>query len=465
MVNLDYRVSMTRSFLNLVALLVLLGLASCATKQPPPRPVPQPFAARTSTLSITNGLKVLSEITLPGGFVPAPNHPPMWLQEGDEIGLVGKVGPDTVVLGYSGKDWRTARILAADSGAAAAEQGRIVDVAVSPNSLTLASAVVVPGARRLDVIIRDLIAVGPGNPIASFDGDFDSATLSWINNSTIALALRAHPEPQPAPQPAVEDEEAEPPPKPADGLQFVVVTGAASVVPVDLKCAMSPLSWSPGGAYAIGQGDSEAPPILINRRTSQCLRFGTVGPVHVLDWDTDREGVFLYVAPDQSGRSSGIYRHSIEDGTDKLIAVSSGAAAMSNAGETIVLGNQKLTFGIAIERPTEPLLAQVAVSDPDQQQIALKGLGFDTTAPMLAASTMTYSHGQDEVAIQTFAPGEPAPWRKIISYSLQDDSAFLLATGAWHGTASMSWSTHGRWLAIVDGEQNLSTLTIILPPQ
>ena len=457
---------MTRSFLILVASSVLLGFAACSTsKEPPPKPVPPPFAAETATLSVTNGIKVINELTLPAGFVPAPNRPPMWLQNGLEIGVVGKVGTDTYVLGYSGPNWNTARIIAADTGPAAAEQGRIVDVAVSPNSMTMAIAVVAAGSRRLDVILRDLIAVGPGNSIATFDGAFDSATLAWINESTVALALRAHPEPPPESQPAPEGTDTTPPEKPADGLQLIVVTGAGSVVPLDLKCEMSPLSWSPNSVYAIGQGDAHAPPILIDRRKSQCFRFGTVGPIRVLDWDRNEEGTFLYVAPDASGRSVGIYRHSIESNADKLIGISSGAAALSNGGESIVLGNQQLTFRLAVEKPNQPLPAQVALSDPDLAQVNMKPLGFDTIAQMLAASTMTYSRSEDEVAIQTFAPGAPAPWRKIITYTLQDDSAFLIAEGAWRGTATMSWSTHGHWIAIADGDDKRSTLTIILPPR
>ena len=91
--------------------------------------------------------------------------------------------------------WRTGRILAAETGAGAAEEATIADIAASPNGLTLASAVVVPGADRVDVVIRDLIATGAGNVIASFNGQFDSISMSWLNNATIALALRAHPEP------------------------------------------------------------------------------------------------------------------------------------------------------------------------------------------------------------------------------------------------------------------------------
>lgn len=453
---------MNRSFLYLLASLGLFGLVACATKKPPPPPAPPPFAGQTATMSITNGIEIISEITLPAGFAPAPNRPPIWLQNGQEIAVVGKVGSDTAVLGYSGTKWKTARILATDNGPAAAEQGRIVDVGASPNGLELATAVFVPDAHRLDIILRDLIAVGPGNAIASFDGDFDSATLAWINDATIAVALRARPAPPPSP---AEGQEAEAPPKPSDGLQLVVITGAGSVVPLDLKCALSPLSWSTHGVYAIGQGDRTEPPILIDRRKQTCERFGTVGPIHVLDWDRDEEGNLIYVAPDPSGRTNGLYRHSIEENNDKLIGVSTGAGALSNGGEAIVLGNQNLTFKLVTDRPDDPLQAQVALSDPDNVQISVKQLGFQTVAPMLAASSMAYSHGDDAVAIQTFAPAAPQPFRKIITYSLQTDSAFMIAEGAWRATASMSWSTHGHWLAIVDGDQDKSTLTIILPPR
>ena len=99
------------------------------------------------------------------------------------------------MYGLGGAAWRTGRILAAETGPAAAEEGTIADVAVSPNGLTLATAMVAPGGDRVDVIVRDLIATGPGNVIASFNGRYDSISMSWLNDATIALALRQHPEP------------------------------------------------------------------------------------------------------------------------------------------------------------------------------------------------------------------------------------------------------------------------------
>ena len=122
-------------------------------------------------------------------------RPPIWLQNGEEIGVVGTQAGHTIMYGLGGAAWRTGRILAAETGPAAAEQGTIADLAASPNGLTLATAMVAPGGNRVDVIIRDLIATGAGNVIASFNGQYDSISMNWLNNATIALALRRHPEP------------------------------------------------------------------------------------------------------------------------------------------------------------------------------------------------------------------------------------------------------------------------------
>jgi hypothetical protein len=463
MLNLDYRFSMNRSVLILLASLLLLGPVSCASKKPPPKPVPPPFAGETATLSITNGIHILSQVPLPLGFAPS-GRSPMWLQNGQEIGIVGKIGGGTVVLGYGGQNWQTNRVLAADTGSNAAEQGRIVDVAPSPDGMTLAIAEVIPGQNRLDVILRDLIAVGPGNPIASFDGEFDSATLAWLNNGTVALALRVHPESSPPPAPPPGDE-SEPPPKPAESLQLIVVTGTGSVAPLDIKCPMSPLSWSANAVFAVGSGDREVPPIIIDRRNSACRQFGSVGPIRVLDWDSDEEGTFLYIKPDPMTGSSSVYRYNIDTGREKLVAISTGAASFTSGGTVIVEGNQNLTLRMATERPDMPVHAQIAISQPEQGEVQFKPLGFDTTAPMLAASSLTYSDTIDAAAIQTFAPGWPTTWRKIINYSVPNESAFLLATGAARGPLGMSWSIHGRWLALVDGDQFKSMLTVIVPPQ
>ena len=468
---------MGRSFLIAAVALAGFCAASCSSTESEPKPAPPPVIARSSTLEVTNGIKVLTMVEMPAGFAPIPNRPPMWLEGGAEIAVVGTENGHTMVYGLGGAGWKTGRILAADYGPGAAEPGTIVDVAASPEGLAIATAVVSPDSQRLDVVIRDLIASGPGNVIASFDGQYDSVSLAWLNSATIALALRRHPEPPPPP-PSLEDKQAdatgdadepavsEPPKNPADGLQLIVVSGAASVAPVKFNCALSPLSWSLHGVFAVGQGDSTTPPVLIDRRNSTCTRFHSTDPIQVLDWDKDDEASFLYVGPDPTKHTVGVYKYNIASGAEALMGVSTAGAAFTGGGNVITLGNRTLTFPLAIQHPEKELPAQVAISQPEQSQILIKSLGIRTLPPMLAQSTMEYSRGANEAAMQIFAPSQPVPWRKIVNYSLEVDSAFQLAAGPATGTVTMSWSPKGRWLALLDGDAASQTvLSVLAPPR
>ncbi|HYK63547.1 MAG TPA: hypothetical protein VEY94_01255 [Patescibacteria group bacterium] len=462
---------MPRSVLILI-LTCAASLGACSTA-PAPKPAPPPFLARSTTLDITNGIKVLTNVELPAGFAPIATRPPFWLQNSEEIGVVGTQAGHTIMYGLSGAQWRTGRILAAESGPGAAEEGKIADIAASPNGLTLATAMVVPGADRVDLIIRDLIASGPGNVLTSFNGKYDSISMSWLNDATIALALRRHPEPPPepdsgqqAPAPPSDQDENATPQNPADGLQLIVVSGAGTAAPLKLGCTMSPLSWSAHGVYAVGQGDAETAPVIIDRRASTCKKFHVRSPIHVLDWDQNNEGTFLYTGPDPSHSTIGVYKYDIESGDEHLMGVSTSAAAFSAAGDTITLGNQALTFKKVIERPQAQVLAQVAVARSEEGEVDVKSIGFQSEPEMLANSTMAYSKGADEAAMQTYSPSLPVPWRKIVTYSLHYDSAFLLAEGPNRGTVTMSWSLRGRWLAFLDGDATAGTvMTVIEPPR
>ncbi len=463
---------MHRSVLILILALTVVGAASCSTSKPAPKPGPPPFVGRSTTLAVTNGIKVLTNVQLPQGFAPISTRPPMWMQNGEEIGVVGTQAGHTIMYGLGGAAWRTGRILAAETGPAAAEEGTIADIAVSPNGMTLATATVAPGGDRVDVIVRDLIASGPGSPISSFNGRYDSISLSWLNDSTIALALRLHPKPpeesvvdvERPPKPNPDQPDVQPPPTISDGLQLIVITGAGSVAPLKLSCPMSPLSWSVHGVYAVGQGDPGAPPVIIDRRASTCTRFHVREPIHVLDWDTADEGSFLYVGPDPTKHTVGVYKYNIASGEEHLIGISTGAASFAIGSNTVTLGNRELTFARAIEHPQTPVVAQVAVAQSEQGQTDVKSLGFDTWPTMMAQSSMAYSKGADEAAMQVYAPSLPVPWRKIVTYSLRYDSAFLLAEGPAQGTVTMSWSLRGRWLAFLDGDATVGTVMSVLEP-
>ncbi len=461
---------MPRSVLILILALTAASAASCSTSAKAPKPGPPPFVAHSTTLDVTNGIKVLTNVQMPDGFAPIASRPPIWLEESQEIGVIGTQAGHTIMYGLGGGGWRTGRILAAETGPGAAEEGSIADIDASPNGLTLATAMVIRGGNRVDVIVRDLIATGPGSVIASFNGQFDSISINWLNNATIALALRRHPEPLEAgnnePPPQSDSDQAEPPPTLADGLQMIVVTGAGSVLPVKFSCPMSALSWSAHGVYAVGQGDAGAPPVILDRRASTCTRFHVRAPIHVLDWDQNDEGSFLYVGPDPTHHTIGVYKYDIATGDEHLMGVSTGAAAFAKGSGTVTLGNQGLSFKRAIELPEGSVLAQVAITHPDQAQVDVKALGFDTVPEMLAQSTMAFSRGADAAAMLVYAPSASVPWRKIVTYSLQYDSAFLLAEGPAGGTVTMSWSLRGRWLAFLDGDASIGTvMTVLAPPR
>jgi hypothetical protein len=435
--------------------------AGCSTRAPTHPKPPEPIET-TATLAITPGIRILSEVAMPPGFVPMAGQPPMWLQNGSEIGVVGTKQNHIEVLGFSGPGWRSSRVLAAETGSHAAEQGAIVDAAASPNGLTLATAVVPTGAARLDIVLRDLIATGAGHVVTRFHGRYDSVSMSWLNDSTVAIALRAHPEPATT---AADETGAPVHGQSLSSLQILVVSGAGSAIPLRLgDCPMSTLSWSRHGVYAIGEGDAAAPPVVIDRANSSCRRLGFGGPIHVLGWSPRDEGEFLYLQRLPRENSAGVFRYNITTEKGRLIAAASAAAAWTARAAVIALGDQRLSGKVLALQPSKPVLAQIAIFDPVLSRIDLKSLGFTTPPQMLVHSTMTYSLASNRAAIQTYAPVSATAMRKLVIYSVRQDNAFLIAFGPARGIAELSWSPRGRWLAIVDGDANGSTLSVILPP-
>ncbi|HUO04784.1 MAG TPA: hypothetical protein VMU16_06255 [Candidatus Binataceae bacterium] len=443
---------MAKSALNFALGLALLGAAACSTGKPTATPL-RPYMGRAATLDFASNMNVISVMSLPKGFAPIADRPPMWVQNGEEIAVAGIQDGHSVVYGLSGAGWKTGRVLAAESGPAAAVPGSLVDAASSPDGFALATAVVSPDGNQLDIVVRDLIANGAGHSVAVFDGSFDSISIAWLNSATIAVALRRHPDSTPNANGAG-----------PDGLQLVVLSGAGSAAPITLTCPMSRLSWSPHGIYAVGEGDAGAPPILIDRRTSACKPFHTNRPIRVLDWDLADEGTFLYAGTDVANRVVSVYKYNIATGTENLMGLSSAAAAFTSGGQVLILGNQKLNFRVATERPTQPLTAQIALARSDQSEIDIKSLAFQTTPAMLDQSSIAYSKQADEAAIQTFSPSVPIPWRKIINYSMTSGTAYMVGTGPASGTVTMAWSPKGRWLAVLDGDAASGTAMAILAP-
>jgi hypothetical protein len=453
---------MLKSLSTCAAILLALTLAGCSAKNPQERQPPLPTATvRTATMDVTPGLKLLARIELPDGFTPSPLYPPMWLQSGKEVGIGGTVKGRAVIMGYSGTAWRTERIIAEDGGIGARD-ARIIDAAPSPDGMALAMAVVNPAQHRVDLMVRDLIAASDGHPVSSFDGEFDSASVGWVDEFTIALALRAH-EPNPSPAAADGESPAVGNAGAASGLYLIAINGMVTADFLKLKCPLSRLSWSPLGDFAAGTGDESAPPVLVDRGKGSCERLNATAPIRVLDWSRDDKS-FLYEEINREGEVAA-YRYDVASHNSRLVAVASGAAAFTAGGDVLALGNSSLSFRKIRDRPDTPTLAQLALVNAKDAQIDVESLGFNTTPAMLAQSTMSYSRESNAAAIATFGVTRGGPLRRLLTYSVATKSAFVIAFGPPRGPILMNWSPRGQYLAIVDGDGVESALTILSPPR
>src|SRR5208282_3284110 len=92
-------------------------------------------------------------------------------------------------------------------------------------------------------------------------------------------------------------------------------------------------------------------------------------PVRVLSWEPEDESAFLYVQPVTGGKSRGVFEHDISSGKDRLIAVSSGAASYVGNGPILAYGNQRLTWKLLDNAPLAPVVAELAIFDPDKPEI------------------------------------------------------------------------------------------------
>ncbi len=121
----------------------------------------------------------------PMASLPPPDYPPMWLQAGKEVAVVGTRNGHAVIMGYGGLGYRTARVIAEDGGIGAPD-GSIVDLAASPDGMVLALAVANPKGK----------ASRRGYPRCHFRGrgqsDFQlrrrisiSVSIGWLGEFTI----------------------------------------------------------------------------------------------------------------------------------------------------------------------------------------------------------------------------------------------------------------------------------------
>ncbi len=458
---------MLRSFLprTVIATAFSIAIVGCSAKNPPAKPLPV-VTVRTATMNVTPGIEVLARIALPDGFMPGPDYPPMWLQGGKEVAVVGTRNGHALVMGYGGAAYLTARVLAEDGGIGAPD-GNIVDIAASPDGLMLALAVVHPNLRSLDVVLRDVISASGAHPISNYGGEFESVSIGWLDDFTVPLALRARTAETTSASgnspPAGVSSKLKPEPPASSGLYIINTSGVVTAGYIKLDCKLSRLRWAPQGDFAVGEGDAIAPATIIDRKNESCQRINVKAPIRLLDWSHD-SSAFLY-EENNSIIGAGTYRYDVARNTSRLVAIASGAAAVAGKSSILVLGSGGLNFRKIQNSPNGPCRAEVALSNASGSDIDIKSLGFNSTPAMLADSRMTYSVASDTAAITTFSPTPAGPTRKIVIYSVAAQRAFLVAFGSANGVATTSWSPQGRYLAIADGDATGSALTIMNPPR
>jgi hypothetical protein len=427
---------------------VLTSLAACSTKKPP-RPLPN--GPQTATLNLTYGNPVVGIVPMPPGFVPNTAYPPLWLGQENEIGIVGSSNGEIGVLGFSGAGLSNRQVIAADS----ALQGHLLDVAASPDGATLALAVARPAQNRLEVIARTGTNPAGDRSMAIVDGNFDSAELTWLNPTTLALLL--------LPPPTANQQVAPGSIVLSSGGLYIIKAGVPIQRLDGVQCPLSPLSFSPDGRFAVGQGDAAAPPVLVDLHNQNCRPLGPRIPLKVLAWAHDSSG-FLFAAHDPEGVGNDVLRYDRASGQSVLVARSSAAAAYTDDGTIVTLGSRELSARRLANQPQGAVKAEIALMKPAAAEITVNSLGFETLPAMLAASTMVFSIAADEGVIDTAIIGDARIIRELIAYSYKKHAAFVLANGAAASPVLISWSPDGKMLAIVDGDANSSTLAVIAPP-
>ncbi|MBV8361899.1 MAG: hypothetical protein JO189_28790 [Deltaproteobacteria bacterium] len=415
---------------------------------------PLRYAARTATLDVTFGLQVAGVAPLPDDFVPDMSRPPLWLQRGSAVGVIGTRTGKSVMLGFSGANLSRQRVVIEDYGAGA-PGGRLLDVAASPDGHTLATVVAGASRDRLEVNLIDESSLSDTLRIANLDGEFNAAQLTWLSSGDIALATQA------ATPPASELTTETTTAAPVSGLYLITAGPPTSIRRLDgIKCPLSPLAFSPNDAFAVAQGTSTAPPQIIDVHAESCTGLPSGGPLQVLGWAPDSTA-FLYRSADRNS----VFRFDILAGRSATIAISSGAAAYASDGTIIALGSQELSWRRAVAEPMSRVKAQIALFDPHQSLTTINSLGFATQSALLAQSTMMFSQVSNDAIIDTAISGATGPVRLIIEYSYPARAAFVLAHGEVQGPVAISWSPDGKQIAIVDGDATHSILAVIAPPK
>ncbi len=445
---------MSRSVCASLGLVLAIARAGCAARGPKlPAQEAQPLQTG-GILTIAAGVPVVARSVQPLGFEPLAYHPPMWLNQGRDVAVVGSFHGRTTLVDF-GIGPQQPVVLATDTPDAV-----LSDIVPNPDGSAIAVALARSGGRRIEVVRFD-IATHQKSSLATIDRGFETLSMAWPTADTIALAVN-----EPAPRKDVQAPPADTdPPARADAafqLYLIPVKTQRAPTRVTFKCALSPLSWSPNGSYAVGQGEGAAPPTLLDLDRKRCAPINVPGPINVLSW-APRGASFIFAGPAPGGSVTSVFQFDIASAHLSPVAISSSAAAYVSDTSMVALGSRELTLARARAQPQSQVTAEVALMDPVQGLLKISSLGVRTLADMLAASTMVYSPSSAMAAIELFAPGGVAPMRHIVTFSTGTRRETLLASGPATGLVLMAWSPDGETLAIFHGNASVSELTLVAP--
>jgi hypothetical protein len=350
------------------------------------------------------------------------------------------------------------RLIAEDFGAGA-PGGQIVDVAASPDGLVLANAIAEPAQNRLTIILRETVAPGHDHELESIDGNFELVQLTWLDAATLALVVRDRGlgGDQMDRQPGA--------PSTNSSLYILAIDGRTRPRYMDrLGCVLSRLSFSPNRYFAIGQGDAVAVPVILDAHDQSCHPLAVRTPIRILGWAPD-SSAFIYAPVVDGGSAGAVFRFDMASAQSTLVTLSSSAAAYANDGTIVALGSTALSLRRIGAAPGRPVKVEIALFDPHEHETRINSLGVLTLPAMLADSAMVFSAASENAAIDLTLAGQTGPLREVIEYSYPARAAFVLAAGAKQGPLMMSWSPDGHKLVLIDGNAQLRTLTVLVPPK
>ncbi len=435
---------------TLLLVWIAVLLAGCAARRSVQVPQPLPPANRTGSLAITNGITIAGSVALPAGFIPDPTYGPIWLGHGNLIAVAGNANGRSMLIGFGGAGLATQRVIAAD-GDAGAPDGIILGAAASPDAAMLATVV---ASRQQDTVA---VRVGSGEgelrTVTAIPGAYSGAQIAWLDTETIALVLRG----QTSTAALVN----------TSGNTQIFVIKLADPVRIQgltkMRCALSRMSFSPDGHWAVGQGDPDAPPVMLDLKNQLCTPLDRRDPIRVIAWRPDGLG-FLYAAPGSMG-VPGIFRYDHASGISTVVAIASGAAAYASDGTIIAIGNERLTWRSASTASTQPITAQVALFSAGQSAVTINSLGFETTPELLTRASMVLASPSNNGLLDIAAIKMLQPIRQLVEYSYPTRAAFALAGMAPDTVIAMSWSPDNKLIAVIDGSAQPPRLTIIAAPR